>query len=452
MSPGTQAFDFRPPSGLEARIADLERQLAEAKATIESLKSEPAYTNQIAGRSDQAPVAAPWDAFKSSNGNPVLAELRLEAVMEAIPAAVLIADPKGQIVAKNHWVDQIWGGDAPLASGIEEYARYRGWWPHNGQALNGEDWALARAVSKRETIAGEWVDILRFDGTCGTILCSASPILDDDGKQVGAILIAEDTTPQRKLEHQALQAAEEAAKATEAARHLLAELSVQQVFFHAVLDQLPVGISIAEAPSGRVLYHNREAERLLGHPIISGEDYTVYSRYHAVHADGTPYAPEAYPIGRAILYGEVTREEEMRYQRSDGSQTIFSVSSTPVSDENGNRIAAVSTYYDISERKRLEEALFRSQSLLAQAEQMAHLGAWEIEIATPEDLSANPLYWSDEVYRIFGYEPGSIQVTNELFFSHVHPDDRPLVAQTIALAIAEHKPYQVEHRIRRADG
>ncbi len=99
-----------------------------------------------------------------------------------------------------------------------------------------------------------------------------------------------------------------------------------------------------------------------------------------------------------------------------------------------------------------ETALRRTETLLAQAGQIAHLGAWTIEINQPNDLSANPLFWSDEVYRIFGYEPGAVEVTNELFFAHVHPDDRLVVAETINRSLREKKPYKVEHRVIRPDG
>jgi len=107
---------------------------------------------------------------------------------------------------------------------------------------------------------------------------------------------------------------------------------------------------------------------------------------------------------------------------------------------------------EVTQGKQAEEALRRSQAILAQAGQIAHLGAWEIELGNLEDLNANPLSWSDEVYRIFGYEPGQVASTNQLFFERVHPDDRARVAEAVAHALAERKPYQIEHRIQRPDG
>ncbi len=109
-------------------------------------------------------------------------------------------------------------------------------------------------------------------------------------------------------------------------------------------------------------------------------------------------------------------------------------------------------FKDITRRKQSEEAIRWSKSILAQAGKMARFGAWEIEFSRYDDINKNSLRWSDETYRIFGYEPGEVEVTNEFFFKHVHPDDRDIVSQTVARAIENRRPYSIEHRIIRADG
>ena len=105
-----------------------------------------------------------------------------------------------------------------------------------------------------------------------------------------------------------------------------------------------------------------------------------------------------------------------------------------------------------AEARRAGERLRRSEAILTQAGGMAHLGAWWIELSRRDDLDANRLHWSDEVYRIFGYEPRSIAVTNELFFERVHPDDRARVRDALARAIAARRSYEIEHRVVRPDG
>ncbi len=96
--------------------------------------------------------------------------------------------------------------------------------------------------------------------------------------------------------------------------------------------------------------------------------------------------------------------------------------------------------------------LRRSEAILAQAGKMANLGAWDIQFSTSDQVDPNPLTWSDETYRIFGYAPHGVRVTNDLFFKHVHPDDRERVSAAVSQAIATRQPYTVEHRIVRRDG
>jgi PAS domain S-box-containing protein len=93
------------------------------------------------------------------------------------------------------------------------------------------------------------------------------------------------------------------------------------------------------------------------------------------------------------------------------------------------------------------DRLARSETALQEAQAIAHLGSWTL------DYGSGNLTWSDETYRLLGYEPGSLRPTLETFFSVVHPDDRDVV-QT-ALETAKHRPdggYAIEHRVLGADG
>ena len=107
---------------------------------------------------------------------------------------------------------------------------------------------------------------------------------------------------------------------------------------------------------------------------------------------------------------------------------------------------------ELLERKRAEEGLRASQANLAAAQRVAHIGSWELSLVNLDNLTENPLRWSDELFRIFGYQPGQIEVSNETFFHAVHPDDRNAVRAAVAEAIKERKQYSTEHRIVLPDG
>ena len=100
----------------------------------------------------------------------------------------------------------------------------------------------------------------------------------------------------------------------------------------------------------------------------------------------------------------------------------------------------------IEERKRAEEALRESENGLAEAQRIAHMGNWDL------DLVKNELRWSDEIYRIFGLKPQEFDATYEAFLNTVHPDDREFVDTSYAKSVKSNTPYDVVHRIVRPDG
>lgn len=94
----------------------------------------------------------------------------------------------------------------------------------------------------------------------------------------------------------------------------------------------------------------------------------------------------------------------------------------------------------------VEAELRNSESRLREAQRVAHLGNWEWTIAL------NTLWWSDEVYRIFGLTPGQLEVTYDTFLAYVHPEDRDAVNRAVQEALAGAKRYSIDHRVIRPDG
>ncbi len=207
-------------------------------------------------------------------------------------------------------------------------------------------------------------------------------------------------------------------------------------------DAVPDLISIIDLQY-RILRVNRAMAERLGVPPERCIGLTCYQCVHDLNAP-----PALCPHAQSLADGR-EHTTEVYEERSGG---YYLVTCTPLFDPDGQWIGSVHVARDITERKRAEENLKRSESILAQAGEVAHLGAWEIEFTASGDINQNPLRWSDEVYRIFGYAPHSVKVSNDLFFQHVRPEDRRRVADAVAQAIAEKRPYQIEHRIVRADG
>lgn len=119
--------------------------------------------------------------------------------------------------------------------------------------------------------------------------------------------------------------------------------------------------------------------------------------------------------------------------------------------EGGPRRVVVSLQ-NISALKLAEEHLLSRERMLSQSQKTAHVGSWELDLNDLDDLERNPLRWSDETYRIFGYEPGSIAVSNELFTSALSPEDRLRVLAAVTESLKDRSSYQLVHPIRRANG
>ena len=91
------------------------------------------------------------------------------------------------------------------------------------------------------------------------------------------------------------------------------------------------------------------------------------------------------------------------------------------------------------------KALMENEKRLSEAQKMAHLGNWDLNIVT------NKLYWSDEIYRIFGLDPREFSATYDAFLSRVHPEDRDYVENAVIEAL-NGKPYGIDHRIILTNG
>ena len=142
---------------------------------------------------------------------------------------------------------------------------------------------------------------------------------------------------------------------------------------------------------------------------------------------------------RVLVAPAMASGEELHREVQLGER-FYAVSVTPFPTES-----YVNVYgREITRRKQAEESLRRSEERLKRAQEIAHLGSWEL------DLVDNRLTWSDEVYRIFGLQPQEFAATYEAFLERVHPDDREAVDAAYSGSIRENRDtYEIEHRVVR---
>ena len=164
---------------------------------------------------------------------------------------------------------------------------------------------------------------------------------------------------------------------------LVADLESQRARLEALLQQLPEGLMIAEAPSGRIVMANDSLEEIIGIPRSELHHLAGGEAYQGFDVDGRQLLPEDWPLARAVK-GESVGYTELELVRADGSRTWVSKRAGPILDRDGNVVAGVATMTDISELRRARE----NRSFLANATEI--LGSsldYEDTIRKVADLS-----------------------------------------------------------------
>ena len=129
-----------------------------------------------------------------------------------------------------------------------------------------------------------------------------------------------------------------------------------------------------------------------------------------------------------------------------GVRCWFSTTVSALHGGDGEVRACLFVCSDVTERKRAEVRLRRSEELMVDTQGVAHLGTWDWDISEPHAV------WSAELYRIYGLTPETYTPSYDAYLTMVHPDDRERVMEATNCVFKEHVPYSHDERIFRPDG
>ncbi|HUB47730.1 MAG TPA: AAA family ATPase [Acetobacteraceae bacterium] len=209
--------------------------------------------------------------------------------------------------------------------------------------------------------------------------------------------------------------------------------------WRSLFENVPVGVMLL-GPDDRYVAVNRAFQDMVGFSEAELCDRSPIEITHEDDRIGTQAILAARAVGDATAF-----RREKRYKRKDGGIIWADVSSFMVPVMGGAPLEAVFAI-DITDRKQAEEALRRSRAFLIQGQEISRTGSWYWNVTTGE------VRWSPEHYRIFGYDPETTRPSYDIFTERVHPEDRPLLDQTVARSAAEKSQFQREYRVVLPDG
>ncbi len=320
----------------------------------------------------------------------------LRVTLSSIGDAVIASDTEGRITFLNPIAVALTGWQLEEALGQPIQSVFR---IINEKTHQPAKDLVARVLSEKRVVglANDTALVTKDDREV-PIEDSAAPILDSAGNVIGAVLVFHDVAEKRR------------------AQAALREALERAVWLARFPDENPNPV-VRVSSEGNILYCNSASVELLGWECKVDQP---------VHHRLLPFV------------GQVMAEAKEVQQDVELGGRYYSVSVTPFLTEG-----YVNVYgQDTTERKRAEEALRENESRLKRAQEIAHLGSWEL------DLLSNRLTWSDEVYRIFGLQPQEFAATYEAFLKAVHPDDRVSVDAAYSGSVREGRDtYEIEHRV-----
>ena len=212
--------------------------------------------------------------------------------------------------------------------------------------------------------------------------------------------------------------------------------------FRAVLENLPVGVFVAEA-SGDLIHANPMALEIWGQtPMLP---MSHYGQYKAWWPDtGRRLSSDDWALTKALKHGQTIRDEILNIEAFDGVAKVIRNFATPVRGHGGENYGGISVLQDITQHQRAAEAVRQSEQRMRQ---MADAMPQIVWITRPDGYHE---YYNRKWYEFTGVAEGSTdgEGWNALF----HPQDQARAWAAWRLSLDTGQPYQIEYRLRRHDG
>jgi PAS domain S-box-containing protein len=365
-------------------------------------------------------------------------EQRWRSLTEALPQLVWGALPDGWCdYFSTQWTNYTGVGESDLL----------GWrWM---EALHPDDREPTRqfwteSVAGRQPYDVEY-RVRRSDGTYGWFKTRGTPIRDSDGTIVKWFGTCTDITDRKRAEQELRDRELELRQARALLESKVMERTEQLGRSEAYLaeaQKLSKTGSFGWNVSSGAIYWSEETFRIFeyGRETKPGLELVL----QRAHPEDRVSLQQA--IDRALQDAE-DFDFEHRLLMPDGSvKHVHSVGHLLGRDQPG-KTELVGAITDITERKRAEAALRQTEAYLEEAQRLSHTGSWAWNVAHKENI-----HWSQEQYRLFGFNPESDSLSFEKAHQRIHPEDQATFNKVLDQAIRERSDFEVDFRIVLPDG
>jgi len=347
-------------------------------------------------------------------------ELRFRRLVEAMPVAVYVCDKSGLIQSYNKSAQELWGREPKLGDTSERYCGSLRLYSPDGKLLSHEK-SKMEEVLRTGVPAHDWeVVVERPDGSRITALANISPLRNDEGELIGAVNCVRDITERKRAED---------------------KVRESQQLLHLVLATLPVGVAVTDR-AGDIVLANAASNRIWGNMIVAGRERWAQSKGFW-HDSGKRIAPPEWASVRALSEGQTSLNELIDIETFDGQRKTIQNSSAPIRNAEGLIVGTVIVNEDVTEQVRAEGALRQSEDRIRLFIDTIPTMAWSVQRdGTVDYLNQRWLDYSGLSFREYIAEPTR----------PIHPEDIPRVLEKWRASMASGEPYEVEMRLRRADG
>ncbi len=339
----------------------------------------------------------------------------LRSILNSLADGVAVVNKEGKFLYSNQVAERIMGL-GPKNVAPEEWASIYGcYYPDKVTPYDPGQLPLVRAM-KGEEITDEIIFIKNPQRPKGIFISvSASPLRDKKGEVSGGTIIFQDITEK-------IQTAIMLKQSEERGKALFKELPVPTYTWTKTKDDFIL------------TDYNIAAEDITKGTVSKAKG----AKLSEVHSERPDFIEAILKVYNEKIHFEHEIEQTFRYT---GEHKHLNVKYRFVPPD----MVLVHTE-DITERKIAILELSRSEASLSEAQRIARLGNWEL------DILSNKLTWSDEIYRMLGLSPQEFEATHEAFMERVHPDDRNHVQESVNQALLGEADYRIDHRIVLPDG